>query len=61
MVLPQDVFLLLSVINTALRDQYASLDELCEEEDVEKESIVKRLAEAGYAYQAKQNAFVSKG
>jgi hypothetical protein len=61
MFLPQDVFLLLSVMNTALRDKYASLDELCEEEDVEKESIVKRLAEIGYEYQVKQNAFVSKG
>ena len=55
--LPSDLILLLSLINTKLRDEYSSLASLCEEEDVEEEEIISRLAELGYHYDEKQNAF----
>lgn len=55
--LPKDKVMLLSVINTALRDKYSSLDELCESEGVDKEQLIKDLAEIDYAYKAELNQF----
>lgn len=50
MTLPQDPFMLLGVINMKLRDQYASLDELCEDLQVERKDLEARLAAAGFEY-----------
>lgn len=58
MELPSDAAMLLSVINLKLRDFYASLDELCEALDVDKEEITKKLKEIDYEYDAKQNRFL---
>lgn len=55
--LPQDVMMLFSVINMKLRDQYASLDELCEDMNVDKEALVKKLSEAGFEYSEENNKF----
>ena len=55
--LPKDKVMLLSVINTALRDKYSSLDELCDSEGVNKEQIIKDLAEIDYAYKEEVNQF----
>ncbi|MDE5943112.1 MAG: DUF4250 domain-containing protein [Clostridia bacterium] len=55
--LPQDDFILLSLVNTKLRDIYGSLNGLCEEEGVSRESIEERLARIGYAYDEEANAF----
>lgn len=49
--------MLLSVINTALRDKYNSLDELCESEGVNKEQLIKDLAEIDYKYKEEVNQF----
>ena len=57
MELPADNFILLSVINTALRDGYSSFAELCEEEGIDGEEIESRLNAAGYFYDKSQNAF----
>ena len=43
--LPKDPMLLLSVINTKLRDYYPNLDLLCEELQIDRETLKKRLAE----------------
>lgn len=48
---------LLSVINTKLRDQYSSLDELCEDLDESKEEIEKILSSIGYYYNEELNQF----
>ena len=37
--IPQDPIMLLSFINTRLRDQYASLDQLCEDLDVDQAGL----------------------
>ena len=58
MFLPADDFILLSLINTYLRDKYDSLESLCEEEGIEISELVSRLASIGYAYSADKNAFV---
>ncbi|NBI69084.1 DUF4250 domain-containing protein [Pseudoflavonifractor sp. 60] len=56
--LPQDPIILLSYVNTKLRDQYASLDELCDDLETDREELVRKLAAVNYTYNAKQNRFV---
>lgn len=55
--LPADNYILLSVINTCLRDEYSSLEELCEEEGVKIEEICTRLAQIGFSYDRAANSF----
>lgn len=55
--LPKDPVMLLSMINMKLRDQYASLDALCEDMDIDRERLEKTLAENGYAYDEAANRF----
>lgn len=43
MKLPQDPVMLLSYINTQLRDFYPSLDELCKSLDTDKEQLINKL------------------
>ena len=54
--LPKDPMLLLSVINTKLRDYYPNLDLLCEELQIDSETLKKRLAEIDY--DPEQNRFI---
>lgn len=56
--LPSDPVILLSVVNTRLRDNYADLAELCGAEDVDAADLERRLAEIGCRYDADQNQFV---
>ena len=56
--LPADPIILLSYINTQLRDRDASLDALCDREDADKQALCAALAEIGYEYNAEQNRFV---
>lgn len=56
--LPHDPFILFSFINTKLRDNYASLDILCDDLDVDKEELINKLASIGMTYDAVLNKFV---
>lgn len=56
--LPKDPVLLLSVVNTELRDYYVSLDALCEDKQVEKGRIVDALKSIDYEYDEGKNQFV---
>lgn len=56
--LPNDPIMLLSAVNMKLRDQYKSLDALCEDMDVSKEEIMRKLSEVGYAYSIERNQFI---
>lgn len=58
MALPSDPFILLSVVNTKLRDQYSSLDALCEDLDENQEKLTQILEQLGYSYSAEQNQFI---
>ncbi len=58
MILPQDPFILLSFINTSLRDKYSSLAALCEDLDVDETELKNTLAAAGFFYDAQKNAFL---
>ena len=57
--LPQDPNVLLSVVNTRLRDEYSSLDALCDDLDENKAELVQKLNGAGYAYDPETNQFKS--
>ena len=56
--LPGDPMMLLSVINTKLRDEFDSLDELCDALDAPKDEICAKLAAVGYQYDPNQNRFI---
>lgn len=55
--LPQDPAMLMSLINMKLRDNYSSLDELCDDMDISRDELVKRLAEAGFEYSEENRRF----
>ncbi len=58
MILPDDPFILLSLINTQLRDKYPSLEALCDDTEANAGEIVSRLEAAGFFYDEKLNKFV---
>ena len=55
--LPQDPMMLFSVINMKLRDYYRSLDELCEDMNIDKEELIQKLAAFGFEYSEENNKF----
>ena len=57
MSLPKDPVMLLSVVNTKLRDFYPSLEELAEAEGVTVEEIVEKIGTINYVYDENRNQF----
>ena len=57
MSLPNDPMMLFSVINMKLRDDYSSLDALCDDLDINKDSLITTLGNAGFEYSAEHNKF----
>lgn len=55
--LPSDPMILLSFVNTKLRDDYSDLDSLCDALGVSPDEITEPLAGLGYKYDADQNQF----
>ncbi|VEU82707.1 DUF4250 domain-containing protein [Acholeplasma hippikon] len=53
----KDPQILLSYINTKLRDFYKSIDELCDALDLSKDEIDEVLNEKGYYYDASVNQY----
>ncbi|AYA99579.1 DUF4250 domain-containing protein [Lachnoanaerobaculum umeaense] len=58
MTLPKDPIILLSFINTKLRDYNSSLDDLCKENGLSMEIIKERLSVIDYHYDEVRNQFV---
>ena len=56
--LPEDPMMLLSYVNTQLRDFYKRLDEFCNSQDVSAEELKKKLKTIDYEYDEKLNKFV---
>ena len=56
--IPNDPILLLSFVNTRLRDECDSLYELCAVLDVSRSDLEGRLAAIGYAYDKRINQFI---
>lgn len=55
--LPSDPAMLLSYLNMKLRDSYASLEELCDDLDIDRDALIKRMADAGFEYSAENKRF----
>lgn len=58
MSIPKDPMILLSFINTNLRDYYPSLDVLCHELELDKSKITEKLSSIDYEYDSTLNKFV---
>ena len=56
--LPNQPMILLSFINTKLRDDFSSLDELCDDFHVMRDEIEEKLASIDYEYDPDLNKFV---
>ena len=55
--LPRDPVLLLSLVNTYLRDNYPNLDSLCEDKNWDKAEISEKLKNIDYLYDETTNQF----
>ena len=56
--IPKDPFMLVSWLNTQLRDFYPSLDELCQALNLDRQSIEDSLASIDCRYDPDTNSFV---
>lgn len=56
--LPTEAMMLLSVVNTKLRDFYGSLEELCEDMEVNQSELQQKLSQINYVYNAELNRFI---
>ena len=56
--LPQDPIILLSYVNTKLRDEYPSLDALCDDLNADREELVQKLEGINYRYSLERNQFL---
>lgn len=56
--IPNDPVMLLSVLNLKLRDFYTSLDALCEDMDIDKQTIIEKMKTIDYHYDEEKNQFV---
>lgn len=56
--LPDDPFMLMSVVNMKLRDFYDSLDALCADMDIDKSELCEKLKSAGFEYDAEHKKFI---
>ena len=55
--LPEDPAILLSYINTQLRDFYGNYEELCESLDIDGNEVKEKLEAIGYTYEKEINQF----
>ena len=55
--IPNDPMILLSFVNTKLRDEYRNLEEFCKGHDLDVEALKKKLEEIGFQYNAEQKQF----
>lgn len=56
--IPKDPVMLMSFLNTKLRDRYSSLEELCQDLEAEQAELEKKLESIDYRYDAGKNQFV---
>ena len=55
--LPKDPIMLMSFLNTKLRDRYDSLEALCDDLELNRDELTGRLHEAGFDYDPERNQF----
>lgn len=55
--IPKDPIILLSYINTQLRDHYTSLEDLCKSLNLVESDLTAKLATVDYHYNSERNQF----
>ncbi|KEI03347.1 hypothetical protein ADU80_02750 [Clostridium botulinum] len=55
--LSMDPYMLLSFINTKLRDEFSSLEYFCDDFDISVDEIKEKLSSIGYEYNLQNNQF----
>jgi hypothetical protein len=60
MELPNDPIVLLSYVNTQLRDNYEDLQDFCLAQQINKEDVSEKLEQCGYGYDETLHQFVTK-
>lgn len=58
MAIPKDPYMLVSYVNTQLRDFYSSLDDLCKDLELEKKELEENLGAADFHYSLEKNQFI---
>ena len=56
--IPKDPVMLLSFVNLKLRDYYKSVEEMCEELDIDRKELTEKLAGINYHYDRDKNQFI---
>lgn len=56
--LPKDPYMLLSFVNTKLRDEYSSFEEFCNSFEVDLAGLESVLNKIDYFYDSKTNQFI---
>ncbi len=56
--LPEDPMILLSYINTKLRDNYSKLDLLCDDLEINRVELENKLSAVDFKYNPELNRFV---
>lgn len=56
--IPQDPIILLSYINTNLRDYYKTLTDLCKSLDIDEDDLIFKLKKINYEYDPERNQFI---
>lgn len=57
MEIPNDPMMLMSFLNLKLRDFYPSLDALCDDLQLDKDSLLQKMQAVGFEYNTEQNKF----
>lgn len=55
--IPKDPIMLLSYLNTQLRDNYESLEELCKSLEIDMQELEMKMEAIDYRYDKEQNQF----
>ena len=58
--IPRDPVMLLSYVNTQLRDYYESLEALCSCRGIQKEDLLKKMEQIDYHYSVVQTKFICR-
>lgn len=56
--IPQDPIILLSFLNTQLRDYFPSLEELCSSLNLDQKEIEAKMEDITYVYDRESNQFI---
>ena len=56
--IPNDPMILLSFVNTKLRDEYSSLDAMCDDMQLNRQELEEKIGSVDYEYNRELNRFL---